>query len=75
MGELELIKYLLLGALGVINWFMRKTINKLETDVIDLKREIVDIQIHYLQKEDFTLFRQEIRDMFAELRNDIKEIK
>lgn len=75
MSEIELLKFLLIGALGVINWFMRKTINKLENNVEELNKEIVEIKVHYLQKEEFTQFRQEIREMFADLRKDIKDIK
>lgn len=74
MAEIELFKYIALIALGGFQWFMKRTINKLEADVEFLRREIGDIKIHYLHKEEFKDFKEELRNLLLELKQDIKEL-
>lgn len=73
--ETELIKYLITGALGIIVWFLKRTVDENATKVDNLKSEIDRIKMDYLLKIDFREFKTELRDMFEEIRKDIHAIR
>ncbi len=74
MSEAEVIKWVVLGLMSVGVWFMKRTIDKTEKDVEDVKRSIQQIKQDYLHKEDFKEFKVELRSMFEDIRNDIRSI-
>lgn len=74
MSEAEIIKWVVLGLMSVGVWFMKRTIDKTEKDVEDVKRSIQQIKQDYLHKEDFKEFKVELRSMFEDIRNDIRSI-
>lgn len=75
MGEVEFIKWAILAILGGFVWFLKRTITDNETEISRLNAEVNDIKLNYLHRNDFREFKEELRQMFDRLREDIKEIK
>lgn len=74
MTEFEALKYLALLVVAGFQWFLKRTINKLESDIAHLEQEIDTIKQHYLRKEDFREFREELRGLLSEIKQNIKEL-
>lgn len=66
--------YIIFLVVAAFQWFLKRTINKLENDIAHLEREIDTIKQHYLRKEDFKEFREELRGLLSEIKQDIKEL-
>ena len=75
MGEVEFIKWAILAILGGFVWFLKRTITDNEAEISRLNTEVNDIKLNYLHRNDFREFKEELRQMFDRLREDIKEIK
>lgn len=75
MGEVEFIKWAILAILGGFVWFLKRTITDNEAEISRLNAEVNDIKLNYLHRNDFREFKEELRQMFDRLREDIKEIK
>jgi len=74
MAEAEIIKWIVFGLMSLGVWFMKRTIDKVEGDVADVKRSIQQIKQDYLHKEDFKEFKIELRSMFEEIKTDIRSL-
>jgi len=74
MAEAEIIKWIVFGLMSIGVWFMKRTIDKVEDDVNDVKRSIQQIKQDYLHKEDFKEFKIELRSMFEEIKTDIRSL-
>jgi predicted deacetylase len=69
---------LLLFVAGIVvagyAWFLKRIINNVERDAEKLQVEVDHIKIHYLNKEEFKEFKNELRGLLLEIRQDIKEL-
>jgi hypothetical protein len=74
MTEAEVIRWIVLGLMSIGVWFMKRTIDKVEHDVEDVKLNIQKIKQDYLHKEDFKEFKTELRGMFEEIKQDIRAL-
>jgi two-component SAPR family response regulator len=74
MAEAEIIKWIVVGLMSIGVWFMKRTIDKVEDDVTEVKRAIQQIKQDYLHKEDFKDFKVELRSMFEEIKSDIRAL-
>lgn len=74
MTEAEIIKWIVLGLMSVGVWFMKRTLDKTEKDVEEIKSSIQKIKQDYLHKEDFKDFKTELRGMFEEIKSDIRAL-
>lgn len=74
MSEAEIIKWIVLGLMSVGVWFMKRTLDKTEKDVEEIKSSIQKIKQDYLHKEDFKDFKTELRGMFEEIKSDIRAL-
>jgi len=72
---LEVIKWIVMGGVGIIMWFMRNTVTTAQTEIKDLKQDVDFIKREYLSKNDFKDFKIELREMFNEIKTDIRELK
>lgn len=63
------------GALGVIMWFLKRTITINEAAIDHLKDEVAEVKLNYLRKDDFKDFKQELRLQFDEIKSMIRDIK
>lgn len=75
MLEAEFVKWLLFALLGTGIWFMKRTLDKIEArqDAADL--EIRRVKEEYLHKNDFKDFKSELRGMFEEIKQNIRDLK
>ncbi len=74
MTELEVVKWVVFGLMGVAVWFMKRTLDKTENKLADLDKDISIIRSEYLHKNDFKEFKMELRGMFEEIKKDIRTI-
>lgn len=74
MSEVEFIKWAMLAMLSVGGFFMKRTLDRLESEQKEAKNEIAKIKEDYLHKNDFKDFKIELRSMFEEIRKDIREL-
>ncbi len=82
MNELEFIKWAVVGLMSLGVWFMKRTLDRVENDVEDCKKEISKIRQdelqlirqEYLHKNDFREFKSELRNMFEEIKTDIRSL-
>lgn len=73
--DAELVRWLLTGLMGLIMWFGKRTIDLNERRTDDLEKETASIKQNYIHKEDFREFKGELRAMFDEIKQTIKELK
>ena len=74
MADAEVIKWIVLSLMSIGVWFMKRTLDKTEKDVEDIKETIQKIKQDYLHKEDFKDFKTELRSMFEEIKSDIRAL-
>ncbi len=60
---------------GVAMWFMKRTIDSQEQRISSLEKIQVEIKTDYLHKNEFKDFKLELREMFNEIKQDIKDLK
>lgn len=75
---MEYIEFLLatvglLGGLAV--WFVKRTVDQHDERIKVLQEQVGIIKNEYLHKNDFKEFKVELREMFHEIRQDIKDLK
>jgi len=75
MSEIELAKWIVTGALGLVVWFMKRTIDTQDKRLEVLEKRQESFKDDYLHKNDFKEFKIELRSMFEEIKTDIRELK
>lgn len=60
---------------GIIMWFLKRTITVNETNIENMRRELAEVKLTYLRKDDFKDFKQELRNQFDEIKEMIRDIK
>ena len=75
MSEIELAKWLITGTLGLVVWFMKRTIDLQDKRLEILEKRQESFKDDYLHKDDFKEFKLELRSMFEEIKTDIRELK
>lgn len=83
--ETEIIKWIVMTVFGLFigggSFLMKRTISEQDEKIKDLRHEhfLLSQDLHetkrtYLHKDDFKEFKQELRGMFEEIRNDIRSL-
>ena len=75
MDNNEIIRWIVTGALGLNAYFARNTIAYFSNEIKELKRKLEVVQQDYLHKTDFREFKSELRGMFEEIKQDIRDLK
>lgn len=71
-NELLFLIEILTGAvIAMLGWYAKEIKQELD----DARREITNVQINYVHKEELKQFRTEVIDLLKEVRQDIKELK
>jgi hypothetical protein len=73
--DTSLVQNAVMILLGVLGWFMKRTIDAQEKRIEKLEKENVDIRKEYLHKDDFKEFKTELRGMFEEIKSDIRVLR
>ena len=55
----------------MLGWYAKEIKQELD----DARKEITNVQINYVHKEELKQFRTEVIDLLKEVRQDIKELK
>lgn len=74
MSEIDILRWALTIVLGGFVWFMKRTLDKVEKDMVNTQNDIAKIKEDYLHKQDFKDFKVELRGMFEEIKNDIRAL-
>lgn len=72
---LDFLKWTFIGALMLNAWFARQTLSYYQTQLKELSDQLSRVQQDYLHKSDFREFKLELRGMFEELKQDIRDLK
>ncbi len=73
MGS-EILLWVIGGIVGLLAFFGKRTLNMIEETQKDHTKEINNIKLEYLHKNDFREFKQELRMMFEGFKQDIKSM-
>lgn len=80
--EVEAFKWIIVGGLSLIVWFLRKTLTDTEKKIDEVTKELLlikaeqsGIKENYLHKADFREFKAELRQMIEGLREDLKALR
>jgi len=68
---LFLIEILTGAVIAMLGWYAKEIKQELD----DARKEITNVQINYVHKEELKQFRTEVIDLLKEVRQDIKELK
>lgn len=78
----ELLKWIALGLLSTVVYFLKRTMDNIESSATaqklahaQLQVEVQTIKNEYLHKNDFKDFKQELRGMFDDLKSDIRALR
>lgn len=81
MAEFVTTQWLALGAVSIVMWFLKRTLDKAEDrikaaedHVALIEKDIHLIKLDYLHKNEFKDFKAELRGMFEEIRTDIRSL-
>jgi len=80
--EIELLKWLVVSLIGVGVFFLKRTVDQLDKQLVKLEATQLSQQVNiqtikeeYLHKSDFKDFKVELRTMFEDLKLDIKSLR
>jgi len=68
---LFLIEILTGAVIAMLGWYAKE----IKQDLNNAQKEITNVQINYVHKEELKQFRTEVIDLLKEVRQDIKELK
>lgn len=75
MEEVEFLKWIALAIMGGFTYMLKRELNSKDSDIQSLKNAVDHIKQNYLHRDDFKEFKQELRDMFVDIKEDIRAIK
>ena len=82
MMDTELLRWLITGACTLVLGFFKYALDKqddkmkvLEKDLRETKSDLQTVKQQYLHKDDFKEFKQELRNVFEEIKQDLRELK
>lgn len=73
--EAELVRWGVTGLMGIVVWFLKKTLDDTQRSLEKHTQELAEIRRDYLHRDDFKEFKTELRSMFDEIKADIRDIK
>lgn len=84
--EMEIVKWIVTGVLGLAMWFGKRTVDEMSNDIKALNKDLQDfkqaqsnelqhVRQSYLHRDDFKEFKVELRQMFEEIKNDLRSFK
>jgi len=74
--EAQIINWIATGVIGLLGWFMKRTLDQVEEQQTDLQKKFDSQERemrNYLHKDDFKEFKVELRLMFDDLKKEIRE--
>jgi hypothetical protein len=74
MPNLEILLWIANAILGGFAWFYKREIGRIDTRLDRLETDLNQVRNSYLHKDDFKEFKQELKSMFEEIKQDIRQI-
>lgn len=71
MMDAETVRWILTGLMGLVLWFGKRTIDNNEHRITDLETD----RHNYIHKDSFKEFKEELRSLLSEIKQDIKDMK
>lgn len=65
-----MVRWFLTGAMGLVLWFGKRTLDDNASRIKALEAD----RSNYIHKDNFKEFKEEIRQLFSEIKADIKEL-
>jgi phosphatidylinositol kinase/protein kinase (PI-3 family) len=75
MSEAAFIQWAILAGFGIAGFLMKRTLDRIENEQENLKEDNQRIKAQYLHKDDFKEFKQELRGMFEEIKQNIRSLQ
>ena len=80
--DAEILRWLITGACTLVIGFFKYALDKqddkmkvLESHLDTVGKELQTVKQQYLHKDDFKEFKQELRNVFEEIKQDLRELK
>ena len=75
MEQLEYINWLFYAIMGGFGYMLKRELNTKDEQIKVLNDAVTEIRRDYLHRDDFKEFKQELRDMFIDIKEDIRSLK
>ncbi len=69
--DAETVRWVLTGLMGLVMWFGKRTLDENEARIKALELD----RANYIHKDSFKEFKDELRNLLSEIKQDIKDIK
>lgn len=73
--DAEVVRWMLTALMGIVIWFGKRMIDSNERRIEFLETDNQNIKQNYIHKEDFKDFKVELRAMFDDIKQNIKDLK
>ena len=75
MPNIEIIIFVANVIFGGLVWFLKRELTFSSERLLRLENEVNTMKSTYLHKDDFREFKQELKDMFEEIKRDIHSLR
>ncbi len=75
MPSLEVLLFIGNAILAGFAWFLKRELAMFENRITKIENEQIASRNDYLHKDDFKEFKQELKSMFEDLKQDIQTIR
>jgi hypothetical protein len=75
MPSLEILLFIGNTVLAGFAWFLKRELDMFENRINKIENEQVNTRNEYLHKDDFKEFKQELKSMFEDLKQDINSLR
>jgi predicted nucleic acid-binding Zn-ribbon protein len=75
MPSLEVLLFIGNAILAGFAWFLKRELAMFENRITKIENEQIASRNDYLHKDDFKEFKQELKSMFEELKQDIHSLR
>ena len=86
MTEADILKWIVTAILGIAVWFFKRTLDNLDGKVAGVDKDLQEhkktqavemqtVRQNYLHRDDFREFKVELRTMFEEIKQELREVK
>lgn len=75
MPSIEVLLFVGNVILAGFAWFIKRELGMIDQRILKVENEQISVRTSYLHKDDFKEFKQELKEMFEELKRDLHTIR
>ena len=75
MPNLEILLFIGNLILAGFAWFVKREMSMIDQRINKIENEQITVRANYLHKDDFKEFKQELKEMFEELKKDLRTLQ